>query len=280
MQDTKHLFILGHPASGSTLLMKLLSTSEMVSAFATEGQHLQEAKNILFVQSRWDASYSFDWERVKKIWAKHWDDTKPVLLEKSPPNLLRIDALDKHFENAHFIILLRNPYAYIEGSIRRRNRHVPIHIMAKRWLYFASFQKKNLKSKYKTLSLSYEELTNNPQEAIKKIQVFLPEVGTIDFNKEFDVFGNKSKIRNKNSEQIASLKSHQIKRINDTLKDHLDLLNYFNYDLLANLDQGVKVKDFLKSFVRRIKFFLGINKRDKGIDAYIKKWEKDNFFPF
>jgi len=78
----KHLFILSPPASGSTLLWRIIQTSPKVSAFPREGKGL--VKHILAGKDRWDPLKQIPWERVKRVWYEEWDLKKPILLEKSP----------------------------------------------------------------------------------------------------------------------------------------------------------------------------------------------------
>lgn len=44
-------------------------------------------------------------------WSRYWDLSKPYLLEKSPPNLIRMRFLQALFPESHFIVLIRHPIA-------------------------------------------------------------------------------------------------------------------------------------------------------------------------
>jgi hypothetical protein len=50
---------------------------------------------------------------------KYWDQTAKVLIEKSPPHLVRAKAIQQNFHPAKFLISWRNPYAAGEGLIAR-----------------------------------------------------------------------------------------------------------------------------------------------------------------
>ena len=113
-----YLFVLCPPYSGSTLLWKLLSTSEHVSSLPAEGQSLTELK-ALMRDKPWDAAQELPWPEIKAVWESYWDMGKAILLEKSPPNLIRTDDILAHFHPVKFIIMVRNPYAHSEGLIRR-----------------------------------------------------------------------------------------------------------------------------------------------------------------
>ena len=44
-----------------------------------------------------------------------------MLLEKSPPNIIRTADIVNHFDPVKFVIMVRNPYAHAEGLMRRNN---------------------------------------------------------------------------------------------------------------------------------------------------------------
>jgi hypothetical protein len=126
-----HLFLLSPPLSGSTAVTQLLATSPDVTVFPGngEGQFLPEAKRILLVDGRWDPQLHVDWQEVKGIFLSYWSPWKTIRFEKSPPNIVRAAELKQAFENACFLVSIRNPYAQIEGLLRRKwplNRYGPI----------------------------------------------------------------------------------------------------------------------------------------------------------
>jgi hypothetical protein len=112
--ENKFLFILSPPFCGSTLLNEIISLSDAVSVNhrkgTREGQKLPIIREITFDDPRkWDPSYEYNWAFIKKEWMKYWDTTKPVLLEKSPPNIVRPMQIVDNFQPAYFIIFLSQP---------------------------------------------------------------------------------------------------------------------------------------------------------------------------
>ena len=101
--NNKFLFILSPPYCGSTLLNSLISTSKYVSSNneigTREGQTLPEVRNIMFGKDRWNKDVEYSWDFIKKNWMKYWDQTKPILLEKSTPNIIRVQSIKKTFQN-------------------------------------------------------------------------------------------------------------------------------------------------------------------------------------
>lgn len=124
------VFIAGLHRSGTSQLHSSLATHPAVSGFAgtsvphDEGQHLQD----VFPTARAHGGpgrFAFDPEahltedsplatpeaaqRLVAQWAPHWDLTRQVLIEKSPPNLIRMRFFQALFPQARFLVILRNP---------------------------------------------------------------------------------------------------------------------------------------------------------------------------
>ena len=84
--------------------------------------------------------------------------------------------------------------------------------------------------------LFYEDLCDNKDESIEKIQDFIPELGAVNADIEFSAHNfktkGKMKIQNLNDEKIKKLSSEQIKIINSYFKKEEKLLNYFGYSII------------------------------------------------
>lgn len=117
----KYLLILSPPYAGSTVLWQLLQTSPHVSALPTEGQYLEPVKQIMTGHPG-NAGLPLPWALIKQEWSKHWDLSKPLLLDKSIRNLSHAKEIEQAFETSWFIVVMRDPYALCEGFARRRNR--------------------------------------------------------------------------------------------------------------------------------------------------------------
>jgi hypothetical protein len=237
-KKNQYLFILSPPFCGSTLLTEIISTSKNVSCNNNiglrEGQHLPNAHDLLFTKNRWDPNKEIDWNRIKKIWSKYWDRSKPILLEKSPPNICRANNIDKVFSNSKYICLIRDPYAQIQSNIRRYN--TDIKVAAEKYISYLKFQKKNIENLEDTLVISYEELADNPSNAKEKISAFLPLLEDININLKFNAHNMHQKkqmgITNLNQESILALSKDQINSINTILNKEQELIKFFNYNIL------------------------------------------------
>jgi hypothetical protein len=234
----KFLFILSPPFCGSTLLNQLISTSAQVSVNneidTREGQTLPGVRAVMFDhERRWDEDLDFDWHWIKRIWLKYWDPAKPVLLEKSPPNILRAASIQQSFSPSYFIVFYRNPYAHVESLMRRRGSDVKE--AARFAIKCLRHQKKNMETLENKLAISYEELTDRPQAAVDAFQEFLPELNDLSIDQDFTAHNFKSKpmkITNLNLEKIANLSDAELAVINSVFKEEEPLLRYFGYELI------------------------------------------------
>lgn len=240
--DNIYLFILSPPYCGSTLINELISTSSKVSTnndkYTREGQRLPKVESVMFGADRWDDDTRYDWEFIKREWKKYWDVTKPILLEKSPPNIIRAEEIAKHFSPVYFLCFNRNPYAHCESLMRRSKnlaRPEDAAEFAVRCLYY---QQKNLKVLDNVLHISYEELSEFPEETTKKIEAFVPGLEQINPHQEFyahNYKAKKMKITNLNDEKIRMLSQEELERINSVFVQHQLILNFFHYELLQTI---------------------------------------------
>lgn len=229
-----YLFILAPPHSGSTLLSKIISTSPAVSVLAMEGQFISSVKSIYANYKIWDPSTSLPWRRIKTALRKEWNTEKPILLEKSPPHLVHAKEIACEFSPARFILLMRDPYTFCESARRRNGR--PVNEAAENWVKIAKCQYYNQENLGDVLfSLKYEDLVAKPRALCEQMVSFLPQLGRLDTNRNFEVHSIRGHqpqpIHNFNEEQIQHLSNADLTNINKVFGRHLDLLNTFGYEL-------------------------------------------------
>ncbi|MFT4519934.1 MAG: hypothetical protein ACI9JM_002334 [Halioglobus sp.] len=230
---SSYLFVLCPPYCGSTLLWKLLSTSDSVSALPSEGQFLPELEELMR-DKPWNAEHQLPWPQIKSVWESYWDHSKPVLLEKSPPNLIRTQEIVQHFPGARFLITVRNPYAHAEGLMRRNNWKV------KRAANFSCMclrnQLRNSQELENTLVLTYESLVADPAAASLKIAGFIPELSDMDHQASFEVHsvdGTVNRpITDLNAKKIASLEPETIAGLNETFALHQETIEAWGYEVI------------------------------------------------
>ena len=164
----------------------------------------------------------------------YWDQRKLILMDKTNTNIMRVSEIKKVFDNIYFLGMVRNPYAQVEGIIRRNN--ATTEYAAQFALKCLRFQKKNKEFEINSLFITYEELCDNKEEVVGKIKLFIPELGDIDSDLEFSAHNfktdGKMKIQNLNNEKIKKLSKNQLALINSYFNKEVELLNYFGYSII------------------------------------------------
>ena len=235
--QNKYLFILSPPFCGSTLLSQVISTSGNVSVNNSrgtrEGQTLPPVREIMF-EHRWVEDLDFDWAFIKKKWLLYWDTTLPVLLEKSPPNLMRARSIERVFSPSYFIIFFRNPYAHIDSLVKRSP--LSLKDSAEFAIFCLKHQLKNIQTLNNKLVLSYEDFSNNPHGSAKQIIDFLPEISEMNLDRKFSSHNflgeKKMRITNLNEKKLSSFTESDLKLINSVFCKEKELLNAFGYCLI------------------------------------------------
>jgi len=249
-QPDKWVFIAGCYNSGTTLLRKVLGSHPLISALPTEGQYLTDqfpSDHEVGLSRMWvkredlyrlnEDDNGPDATRIKREWGMCLDKTKPIFLDQTPANAARTRWLQKNFENAYFIGVVRNGYAVAEGIMRKGK---PIHSKngwsledaAYQWHHSNKILREDSKHLQHFIWCKYEDFTENPDKEVKKIIEFLDitDQSVIDLNKNWSIHERDQNIRNMNSESINRLSKEQILNINGVLGE---MLPDFCYDVIS-----------------------------------------------
>jgi len=259
----KYLFIICMNNSGSTLLERVLKDCPNVVGFLAPGGPDQQVNGQRFVTDLMPTpgkmevrcrriwieqadvlgdEKRYDWPAIKKRWRREWARNPKfrtanprIFLEKSPANVLRATMLQKHFPNASFILMQRNPYAVAEG-IRRRTK-IPLGRAVQHWIRCARQQMHNETTLHSVLRLSYEDLSRRPEYCRDKLLEFMPQLGEIDLQREVSVQSIEGKVRrpitNYNEQQIARLTAEDIAEINRDLSRIPEVMTHFGYAVIG-----------------------------------------------
>lgn len=243
-----YLFVVCPNNSGSTLIVEMLRTSAHAATFETanrEGQWLArtggtplmpipdkaERRNWTIHPEKFENPDAYDWPRLKAVWAEAWGSDRRVRVEKTPSMVLSAPLFERHFENAHFILSIRNPYAFCEGVRRREGRDVAT--AARHWLACARYQQRNRAVLARQIFFSYEELCADPHGVADRLTAFVPALGPLDAGRRFDVLFRRSEVRDLNASQIARLTVDDIDAINRVLDTDPALLEAWGYGRLS-----------------------------------------------
>jgi hypothetical protein len=229
----KFLFVLSPPYSGSTVLQQLLGTSPATSSHPTEGQVIPGVQELVW-DNRWNEDYQYPWATIREKWEQVWDMAKPILVEKSPPHIIRAFEIEKIFCPAYFIALIRDPYAFCEGA--RVRESWDIRTCAEFWVRCANSQRQNIQGLKHIIHFKYEEFADHPSRVKSRILSFLPELQDIDTQRAFDTRSVRGRglqhIENFNRDKINRLSTNDINSINAVLSEHEELMSYYRYHYL------------------------------------------------
>lgn len=240
----KWVFIVGCYNSGTTLLSELMSRHPDISGIPTEGHFItdQFVKDFdIGLPRMWvDREDMFrlteddegpDVVRLKKEWGMRLDLSKKVLLEKSPPNAARTRWFQKHFENAHFIGLVRNGYAVAEGISRKGDpKHIkegwPIERSARQWARSNEVLEQDAEHLEHFTWVKYEDLAADPKGTLNRLAEFLglPPFPESAYSDSFKIHERNDSVKDLNQVSIDRLNADQIESINEVaghqLKKH------------------------------------------------------------
>lgn len=195
-RDGVWCFVLGVNNSGTTLLHELLGRHREIRTLpgldlvAAEGQWHTDALPLagdhdvprLFAAEvehfrRTEDDDGAPAVRALHDWAfqyvRHSEGGWPgrVLLEKSPPNVVRSRWLQAHFPRARFVAMARHPCAVAEG-IRRREGH-DLRAAARHWAEANRLLLDDLPHLERWTGVRYEDLCDAPVATVQRLVEFL-----------------------------------------------------------------------------------------------------------
>jgi hypothetical protein len=245
--DQPHfLFIITPPYSGSTALSELLNTSHrtMILQARGEGQWLVPG---LCEKDRWNSEKEVNYLSVKATWLSAYQQVNrltqnvDVVIEKSPPNMMRMEQLASQFRDYSFIANNRDPYANCASILYRRHdaddlsphkRKEVLYTLSKGWV-MRSEKIKELISSLSAPLLTYEEFCSNPSSVLDILNTPRGVSDTINPGAEVKVKDYKPQpVSSQNERQISKLTDEEIEHISESLSLNSELLDYFGYQLL------------------------------------------------
>jgi hypothetical protein len=234
------VFVVGCYNSGTTLLHDALAAHPDVGSLPREGQELTDALPLprrLGLPRLWaleperfrldEHATGVDARRLKRQWGARFDDPRrAILLEKSPTNAARVRWLDRHFENAHFVAIVRDGYAVAEG-IRRKAGHA-IGRAARQWARSNEILLADLEHVPRALVVRYEELVADPEAVLRRVHAFLGLAGETAAlaRRRFRVHGETSRIQDHNARSHAALDAADLDAIEAAAGPLLARLGY------------------------------------------------------
>jgi hypothetical protein len=208
MTQHRHVFVGGLHRSATTLLGKVLAQHPEISGLENtgviedEGQLLQSVFPTDMAHGG-PGRFAFDpgahlteasplageaqAAAVRKAWSPYWNLDRPVLLEKSPPNLIRSRYLQALFPNSWFIFIIRHPVA--ASLATHKWSGTGIHSLIHHWLVAHDLLRTDLPFLKRSIVISYEALLARPAETLATLRQFL-ELAPFEFDANLRADGN------------------------------------------------------------------------------------------
>jgi hypothetical protein len=247
----KWLFVVGCYNSGTTLLSRLLLGHPQIKGLTEEGMFLTDRLDMPenhgwtrmwskcedAIRARDAAMTDADYDAIRRQWGFWEKGEVDVYLEKSIPNVLRMQALQRQFAPACFVHIVRNGYAVAEGIQRKAqmkrfpNREhpdfYPIELCAEQWrrsLEVVDAARGGLRD---FMEITYEDLCADPAKTLGAVEDFIGIArGGVDVDGEFTIHKTKSSVQNMNARSISKLSAADRAAIDATCGDALAARGY------------------------------------------------------
>ena len=243
VDNNKFLFIGGLHRSGTSVLHRLLSEHPLTSGFQDtgvpedEGQHLQ---TVFAAAHKYGGPGEFAFhpevhltedsdlinqtnrELLLSEWGAYYDLQKPVLLEKSPPNLVRSRFLRQMLPNAYFVFIVRHPVAVSLATEKWSDKTITERLL--HWHTAHSIMLDDIGTASNCLVIRYEDLVSSCGNYLDQICDMV----------NIDRFTAKESVENHNDKYFLDWERRygsEIRTLQAVLPQKNDLLEHFGYSL-------------------------------------------------
>ena len=264
-----HLFCVSPNHSGSTFLRQALATSRATWNLRREGQlatgyvgpsravpgyprsHKFWALHPDVLKAMADPA-SYDWPRTRKAWyfqAYARDPSASVFVVRSPRFLWQLPMLARHFSNAKFLFMVRNPYATCEGFCRAYRGQYgdedtsgigdgvgSLEACAATHVANCLAQQRANQGEFgsRGIFFTYEAMCAEPAGVAAEIQRLVPPLDDLQLRQRLAVKGTyDEELVDMNAHQIGRLSARQIAAMNEVFGPRRDLLAHFGYELMT-----------------------------------------------
>ena len=265
-----HLFVICPNDSGSSFLLRALEACRLVWRLPREGIQMHGYAGPLptrpqgpdgfrpgllwAAEPRWIDLFSdprhYDWPRTRKAWHFHAfaaDERASVFVTKSPPHVLCVEQLARHFDHARFLFMVRNPYAVAEGICRYYRHSFPPPYRrqfeacgtslptaaATHAATCLAWQRRNVEAwRAHSVFFTYERMCAAPAAVAEEIRTLVPQLADLNLRRRIKVKGYDEPLTDMNARHFARIQADDLAAFNRVFRDHEDALAYFGYALM------------------------------------------------
>jgi hypothetical protein len=180
------VFVCGLQRSGTTMLYRYLGEHPSISALegtprpANEGQHNQSVypaddhhskagRFALRAEAHMTEDSPLVTDQSRRTlydeWSRYWDTSAPFLMEKSPPNMIRMRFLQALFPDSRFIVIMRHPIAVTLATSKWGKRRP--HQLMRHWLRAHELMAEDIPHVRHVHVLRYEDLVASPDPVLE-----------------------------------------------------------------------------------------------------------------
>ena len=266
-----HLFVICPNDSGSSFLAGVLETCRAVWRLPQEGQRTHGYAGPLpwlphgpdrwipgllwAAEQRWIDLFSdprnYDWPRTRRAWYFHAyaaDERASVFVTKSPSHVLCVEQLARHFDNARFLFMVRNPYAVCEGICRYYRQSFPLRYRrqfqergkslptaaATHAATCLAWQRRNVEAwRDQSAFFTYERMCAEPEAVAEEIRTLVPQLADLHLRRRIKVKGYDETLTDMNARHFARIQADDLAAFNRVFAVHEEALRHFGYEMLA-----------------------------------------------
>ncbi|HEX5614328.1 MAG TPA: sulfotransferase [Acidimicrobiia bacterium] len=202
------VFVGGVHRSGTTLVARALAAHPDASGLVDtgvpedEGQHLQSvyptgethggpgrfALDPAAHLTEADAGADHA-DRLRAAWDPYWDTTRAVLVEKSPPNLVRFRYLSAVFPDARFVAVVRHPVPVVLATFKMAPPDTSVHTVLRNWVVAHETFRDDEGHLARVRVVRYEDFVAQPASVLDELHRFVglpPRATDLDIRPDRD----------------------------------------------------------------------------------------------
>lgn len=249
------VFVGGLHRSGTSALARVLSEHPAISGLSgtgvkeNEGQHLQSVypparahggpgRFAASSEAHLTESSPLISERnaleLSRAWAPYWDMSRSLLVEKSPPNLIRGRFLQEMFPGSCLVVVVRHPVVVALSTAKWRRftsrrwwRYTTLHAMVRHWFQAYGRLREDASHLSRLHVVRYEELLADPLAELARLQQFLGLASPL--SSEQFAAGHSERYQERWEQMLQSPVSKAVRRRIET--DFADAADTFGYDV-------------------------------------------------